>query len=436
MSEENNIDKLFREHARAFTPEIPEGSWERIAGSLYARKRRRVFWLWAACVAGFMLIPAAIYFFIPPDVTQNQVVTHAQPVRKAAEPVLFADTSTASEYIVPIDTAGNFSVRLSEREVLYTHNEGNLTKAYVNLSLNLHSGEIFRIGDTAITTASKEPLSSESLTLLSDSADLHDPRPLATSLLVSLDTFVPSEGKRASRYFWLGLLGGQASSYRSGDELRNSVAQVASASDEHLSSSALSLEFGLALSPRISVHSGFHKGSFGNISEFVINESDLQFVNIDRFGESSSGVFTASNINNLMNSSGIQGLDEIVVFEKMKVEYTYMDIPLGARFTLVHGSRWDILAGGGMNLTLLGGNNVSLLKGNEWYEIGRVVNLRKSLFGIHTNLGMEYSIAPALQLGLQAGFRRYLSSVSYNKAYDYKPYSYDFLIGLRYKMRR
>lgn len=436
MSEGNNIDKIFREHSNAFAPKVPDGSWDSIAGSLQANRRRKVFWLWAACIVGFLLIPASLYFVLTPAELKAPLAERALIAEKAVVAIIPADTSASSTPITQIDSMRNLTIIPLKKKVLLPQNEVSSNQKYEVLPSDLSPTASSLSGDTATPNMPEEPLPIEALSVLSDSVKDDEPTQFAVSPMIPIDSILPREEKKYSSRFWLAILGGQAGSYRSGGELHNSGAQVASASDQHLSSSVFSFELGLALTPRISIHTGLHKGRFGNVSEFVVNEADLRFVKIDRFGESSSGLFTASKINSLVKSSGIQSLSEMIAFSKMKVEYVYLDIPFGARFTLLHKRNIDVVTGSGMNLSVLCENSVSLLKGTEWFEVGKVENLRKSLFGMNANVGLNYSIGSALQLSLQTGFCHYFTSVSYNKSYDYRPYTYEVLVGLRYRIKR
>ncbi len=450
MDERNEIDDLFRELSTGYSSKPPAGSWERIASSMDKKRRSPAFlWYWAASIAGLALMAGTVFFF-DHDIDNSSIVsqkTHAEIEQHetSTDDIVVGESQKATEEtdanIYPKDS-GTIHKKLAEPQKTYYSEARHSDKLPTPKPLSDKQVEPLKPSEI-IEEPSQIP---SDLLTIAEAVSLSDTSKKSDELIIAMDPgAIPDDisfkipESHYKKALWLTAVFGQSNSYHTAGSLRKAeTTQVQTGKDEIIASPALRLELGFELSPAIALTTGLHRGSFGNISGMVFNESNIKYVNIDEFGASSSGYFNASEIYTLVDNSGIQNISQLSKFDKIKVEYEFIDIPLSVRVSMFSGRKAEISAVTGLNMLMVQENTVSMGKGDEWFEVGSVENVRERLYGANARLGFNYALLSdnSLQLTIQNGIRYYINSINTDQEFTYRPYSYEVMFGLRYRMNR
>ncbi|MCF8335861.1 MAG: outer membrane beta-barrel protein [Bacteroidales bacterium] len=229
-------------------------------------------------------------------------------------------------------------------------------------------------------------------------------------------------------------------SYR---RLQNDASRLAyNTSESELFSYTGGLNFGYALSNRLSVHSGFYYSQIGQ----TVNEIRLGSDDFAQYGEE---IFVRLNNSlgevevepaKLLSAKPSESIENIVKGNRLlKFSYKldasvvqrfeYVKIPLMVEYTMID-KNIDVSLVGGINSNFLVNQGVYLKNqtGNTRL-IGNTTNIRQFNYSGAVGVGLEYNFTQQINMYLQPHMDYFLNSINYSETKTY-PYSFAVHTGL------
>jgi len=448
MKEDTEIDKLFKSRADAFRPTVPAGAWNRLEANIHRRRRKRVF-LWAASIAllisagGGVVLSTLRHDLQPAGQLQTAVSNNQRvepsPKKHTADPYSKPEAG-ATEQNPAYESKKDLSVN-NKKPAPYTAN------AKAEIPAELHTAEEqlaitpYSISAQEINKVAKvSPASTEELPTLekapAETLAVYSPMPPNPPFAQLSPLNEPKPSTSHARAFFSLSSGPEYSSYFGNTSRYAPSTQTTSGLEQGLTTPSYRLEGGYFISASFALSSGVQRGSFGHVADFL-SPAEISFVRVNEFGRTDAGSFKAVYIEEMMQKSGIETVDELNKFDKLRISFEYFDVPISLTFTTPLYKQLKFGLSGGINTALIEQNRVSLRKQHEWYEVGIIENTRKQLFGINSGLTLEYypEFLHGLGLFTRSGYRYYFTSISENTTLIYRPYSIDILAGLKYNLK-
>jgi hypothetical protein len=205
----------------------------------------------------------------------------------------------------------------------------------------------------------------------------------------------------------------------------------------------VNFSYGLSLSynisPKLSIRSGVHKVDYGydtndiSFSPTLVAATGKQINNIDYALTSRNLVVrNASQAKAQLDALSAEISAEFPSREgRMVQQFGYVEVPLELNLSLIESKLGVHLIGGLSSLFLID-NSVTLESDGTATEMGEANNLNPLNFSTNIGIGLEYEIAPRIQLNLEPVFKYQLNTFS-DSAGDFNPYSIGIYSGLNFR---
>ncbi len=205
----------------------------------------------------------------------------------------------------------------------------------------------------------------------------------------------------------------------------------------------VNLSYGLTLSyqisPKLSLRSGVHKVDYGydtndiSFSASIAAASGQQINNIDYALSSRNLVVrNASQAKAAQDALSAEVAAEFPSRDgRMVQQFGYVEVPLELNLALIDRKLGLHLIGGLSSLFLVD-NSVTLESNGSATEMGEANNLNAVNFSTNLGVGLQYEVAPRIQLSLEPVFKYQLNTFSGTDG-TFNPYSVGVYSGLNFK---
>lgn len=497
MNEQHEIDNFFREQAGNFRPKVPDDSWSKIASGMKSKKpfwkvQTNLFiGLLGVMVLLIILInPFSNESSLPQFVISNNQLTeiaskvkqletessqnvnsvkdnniHNELVKsdgiitensqsvdnsaKYTEPAssVSADNHPIKTQILPKkvqntikpNTKNQYVANAEPSNVKVFDAEVRSISQVEQNSSPKENNEVIKAENTVVA----EELSTASSLVMENTFPIEtktdSSNTVASPEIQNLDKPIQMENTPVEKALNAAMLGisysvGYAFTYRNSASFRtDTTIQAETKSDDWFHTYQTQFQIDFLLNKNLSLGLGFGNGKFGSISQFEITQEYLKYININQFGKSSSGIFTANNIDNLLLATNSPDVNYLKKFDKMQVVFTYINMPIRANYAFFHYKRFSTAATLGADILKIQGNSVSLRRENSWYALGNVQNTRTYLFGANAGAQIIYGVGKSggFQFFLNPSFTYYFQSVNLDKEFIYRPYIFSVNAGGR-----
>ncbi|SHF67659.1 hypothetical protein SAMN05444483_1029 [Salegentibacter echinorum] len=464
MKERKNIDRLFQEKFRDFTPEPREEVWQNIAQKLNDKEDKKAFLipLWAKVggVAAFLALMLSGYFFTQNNTTQTQVVFEIEETAKPRInfPTLKKNSSftQASEILKKLEQSSNASIlnnQLSRPNTAIaaednadktsSENSKNSDKIFaseVNENNNAIAEES-KQNDSKTTSGSKKP--SEEASKFDNSAYKNNAEAIATEDSEEDKSATEEENLPANIPNALAELEKEKS-------LKDEEERIAEASSKKMristfaapvfydnmgsgnaidpefagnsTKSEVSMAYGMnlayAISDKIKIRSGISKVAMSYNTEDILFSpgvvaSDIKSINYDN----KSTHYQVNNAENALPNS--PNLDNAVEFSptsrslpgEINQRFGFIEVPLEIEYSLLDKKIGLNIIAGGSSL-FLDENSVQVNANNQKTRLGEANNLNKVSFSTNIGVGLDYKLTDSFLLNLEPIFKYQLNTFS------------------------
>ena len=249
---------------------------------------------------------------------------------------------------------------------------------------------------------------------------------------VKKDAIIPTPPAIPIRKFTIGFsIGpGQAFSRSEIGNINESfIAQ--SSNDKAISNFNRNFYLKYQFSRRFSFSTGLSFFKIGHTAKFSIPNEYLRFVYSENFGHTSAGFYDIDikEIEGILKSNDFHTIDCIRKFEDISLKINVTDIPLSLSYSFFERNKIKCEVIGGFNIAFLKNSNIDIGINNNYYSIGNMNSLRKSIYGFSTGLGFSYQLNRVLYFRLNPIYRRYFNSVSTDESFKYYPYTFSVNAG-------
>lgn len=470
-----NIDLIFRDELNGYSPEVPEGVWERIAENITPRKKRTIiplYWKIAASVA-FILTTGSLAFYIISSksavdtIAEINITNKVNQVEKQTQSQPQTVSENAASNIKTNEVKLNGSVKStfpdnhSEQqiiaEVILNKNAGNtlnnnpvqgedaLEESIVLIDNQNYNAEIHGIDLQDIDTVTTPEI-------IQPEKEINTPELAANNLI--FDEYQKEKGNTK----WL--IGGQAGpqyTYRNlTSEYQTDMIDGINSTELGVVAYAGGINIEVQPKRRFSIQSGVYYSKIGteqiaiqstnvlNNNQFTHNPEDYGVNNSSasvayRFPNSSVTFEQKSNISPTSTikqptpvNNTISNLDkDSPASEFLFTRYQeYLEIPIVAKFIIVDRKFGVNLLGGVSSNFLVNNYNVSDnsdLEKNYVTQNVNTVNLSSTL-----GIGLNYDISSRINMSIEPQFKYFLSKQINTDKYDIHPYTIGIFTGVKY----
>lgn len=464
MKEFNEIDQLFKERAGNFEIQVPKDAWSKISNTMQAKARRKRY-VWFTSSAAIFIVGVSIAISIFNLNSFERKQTGFSNINAASKPRINPVSKTHFEQntlsqidakkLPSVDENAILSIKVVQSKKIETHQS----------TLKNNSAVMPKpVISSTITTKIPINNSTESISLIETSdrnsnyqqqpdlvLDMKVPpidsvqstiQPLANNAIKLDSKMDPKTSIHKTwltkvltpKFFDVCYTVGVSYNYR--NKIKTDVDKKVvgvSNNDDWLNTWSNQVLAQIGYDDRFRFSTGVKMGSFGNMSNFEVNDAYLNYLKVDEFGVSSSGIITAHRINNVISSSSNPGINNLAKFDRIKFQFYYIDIPINVAYSFAHTSKLSSEVGAGINIVNIYKNVVSLRKDEEWFLLGNVTNLRKMVFGTNLNYDVIYQLPYHISAVVGVNYQATFNSVNLDKNFIYRPYLFTFKAGGRYR---
>ena len=497
MNEQHEIDNLFREQAGNFRPKVPDDSWSKIASSLKNKKpfwkeqANLFFGLLGVIVLLIILINPFSYDtqlpqFVISNNQLNEITSKVEQSEIESSQKLNSDKDnndqnkmlksdiTTTENSQSIDNSAvnnetTSSVSTTQKHfktILQSGKVGNTIKPKTkNSNVAINQPSVDKVFDAEVRSISQveqnitpketsaaiksentivseelsSTVSSETENIVAIESISDSSKTVVSQEIQSLDKPLQMENNPVEKAINAAMLGlsysvGYAFTYRNaGNFDKDSSIQAETRADDWYHTYQTRFQIDFLINNKLSLGFGIGNGKFGSISDFEVTKDYLKYINVNQFGKSSSGIFTANNIDNLLLATNSPDVNYLKKFDKIRVVFTYLDLPVRVNYTFFQYKKFSTSFTIGGDVMKIQSNLVSLRKENSWYELGNVQNTKTYLFGGNIGTQFIYGIKKSggFQFFFNPCFSYYFQSVNIDKEFTYKPYIFSMNVGGR-----
>lgn len=487
MTENNNIDRIFREAARNFSPATPKSALDRMEAALKKRRRRIIFW-WTV-VAVFVITTAVVTFLLlRPAVNKknslqtkpaNTEVTQKQHGQKTApsgagktnrkngknttkgdshtfdgqkevsgkaeesqveekKTVTPAAGSAKSQQIVANaaavgqaeqKTAATAIVKTTPQPEEKTTTEEKGTSAIPEKKEeNIASVKPENIPEESAPAGEKQDSSDERQTepIPADTTKTAE-KTKAGDLVPEKKPVIP-RGKKIKFLLSAGLgtgLGGGIAGFNENSLLSSSQATAEMNGNTPGFSVSPFLSFKVIFPKNIYLSFGVHGLRAVSTGSFDIMSPKLNYINIDNFGTTPAGHYSINDIEKVMQKLNFSCVDNLRQIDEIKttVKLTVNTVSAGYYF---EKGRWFAGFRGGLSLAFISDGDVEINTGSEMIDFGKLTELRNTAFGFRLGSDLLRFGSKKLYYGLSMDLDFMLNAV--NSQSEYKYYLYGIFI--------
>lgn len=458
MSDNKNIDRLFKEQFKDFEATPAAGTWDQIAAQLQHKKKRRTvpFWLKSSGIAAALVLGCFFLFDQNStlEIPQNKVDTGKEinikdepklrskttistkpnnevvvaPTTSVSNPTIFKNpsgkTTRQSNSSKTNTTVSNFQNQIVTKNGLAQNDIKENEKSTDKLSDNLNGYHKTLENDNSIdprnSSFSKSISNPSVATTDSNTKEIPQTTPNALEILLQQKDAVQSVvTTEKSQQKW---------------QIKPSVAPIflntnarGSAIDPQFANNPKSAEQNLsygvgiqyALNKKVKIRSGVNKLALDYNTKNIVYSTGLM----------------SNNIPNI-NFTGVQGieiknensLETLILFERDLQQTTagqinqqmgYIEVPIELSYALID-KKWGINLIGGFSTLFLNQNKIAIVGEQGRIPLGEANNLNSVHFSSNVGFGFTYQIKPSLRFNLEPMIKYQFNTFSQNNS-SFKP---------------
>lgn len=484
MSENQNIDKIFRQASNEFAPQAPAQVWSRLEASL-ARRRRRLLWWWIAPSALLLTVGliSGIVFF------NNN--THILELKNSISKVQYQNSSTQKatdskinegriehsiDQVIIENNTNNIdkkdilskpeikrntviegspisqkqSVQITEKPTQPSHlaHESklkNVTEEFA-IGLPISNSDIEEVELTKNSSSSEQSIENpiisseianveikenqESNNQISDTADSEQSVEIIKEIPenkeareVQKDSFIKKNHTPSIFHFYIAFnlgFGNSGGFYRTPNPTIETIGTTSYLNSEFESSSEISAGFSYG---SWLMNLSYKYYDMKGLGDFSMPNTPIKYVPLNYFGVSPIGYYSVENVDNLLESKSYSNVDYLRNFNQTRVniDITSMNFEIGKFFNY---NNWRLILRGGFVSTQINRSIIEANDGTGWQTFGQIHDLKTKIFGLSVGGDIIYQSRKAFYIGLKSDFISHINSINSSEEFGYFPYSY------------
>lgn len=458
MSDNKNIDRLFKEQFKDFEATPAAGTWDQIAAQLQHKKKRRVvpFWLKSSGIAAALVL--GCFFLFDQNSTlelqENKVAT-GKKTNPKDEPILKSKTSIStkpnSEVVSAPPTSvsnhtiiTNPSVKVNPKNNFVTTNttgykiqnqivtknsvvqndiegtEKNTDKLSNNLNSIKRNLDIESSIDQSNSFINKSIVNPAVATTDSDVKEQQKTNPNALEILLQQKDGVQSVvTTEKSQQKW---------------QIKPTVAPIflntnanGSAIDPQFANNPKTAEQNLsygvgvqyALNKKVKIRSGLNKLALDYNTKNIIYSTGLMSKNLPNITYTTNQLIVIKSENSLETLFSLETDLQQTTSGQINQEMGYIELPMELSYALID-KKWGINLIGGISTLFLSQNKISILSEQGRIPLGEANNLNSVHFSSNFGVGFTYQIKPSLRFNLEPMMKYQFNTFSQNNS-SFKP---------------
>lgn len=481
MSEEHNIDRMFKESLKDLDVQAPKNAWENIEKRLTKKSKRPIIPFWqklsgvAAVIAVLILIGSQWFLKFPETNTQKSIVKTPQinndntTKNRQNKPSIQTNTITNLENEVEqnllntqpkvlnspnsitsyIDTkqSDNTETTLKPSADLKINKTSLAKKSLSNNKVNRHKANSYiNLNGADINTDSNK--NNANYTIKVSKIEISDlpldksfMKPLPSASISAKQSLVEvaknikdqkQEPLKETKNSWhikpqispvyYGNLG-------SGSSLDDELSQNSSQGEVNIS---YGVNVAYELNDKIKLRSGINRVNLNYTTKdifFIPDQGLSSLSNINANPNFNASVLTREQINNL-SSTEVLGRASTNASELIQ-EIGFIEIPLEIEYKLLD-KKIDVNLIGGASTLLLNENNLDLQSINGTSSVGEANNINHLSFSTNLAIGFDYDISERVILNLEPTFKYQINSFKASTT-DFQPYFLGVYSGIIFK---
>lgn len=469
MSDNKNIDRLFKEQFKDFEATPAAGTWDQIAAQLQHKKKRRVvpFWLKSSGIAAALVLGCFLLFDQNStlEIPQNKVATGKktnpkdEPILKSkttittkpnsdvvsASPTIVSNPTIITNSSLKVTLKSNFAIN---KKILFSTQNQFVTK---NSIVQNNNQETEKNTDKVSNNLNsyKRNLDNESSI---DPSNSSINKSIVNPALATTDSDVKVEKQITPNELELLLQqkdGVQAvvttEKNQKKWQIKPTVAPIflntnanGSAIDPQFANNPKSAEQNLsygvgvqyALNKKVKVRSGVNKLALDYNTENIVYSTSLMSKNLPNITYTTNQFIEIKNENTL---------ETLILFEKdpqpttagqINQQLAYIELPMELSYALLD-NKWGINLIGGVSTLFLSQNKIAIVGEQGRIPLGEANNLNSVHFSSNFGVGFTYQIKPSLRFNFEPMIKYQFNTFSQNNS-GFKPAFIGLYSGLSF----
>ena len=419
--EENNIDKVFRTAASAYSAPTPSGAWDRMQSALAAKRRRKAifWWLFSAGILVIISVVTTIWVidnsFIKSIAVEKQeigdipiAIEEPKTTNNTQYSILNSQSTTNNEH--PDNSRGNNQQQTTNNTQESILNSQSTTNIPITIGTTNNTQD--SILNSQSTNNNKHP---------------DDYRGNKQQTRNKQQKTNNNEQQTTKNKFFITFDMGwcRTGAFSSPPETLLKTT-VSSSESNALSSFANGFNAGIYVTPKWMIFSSFHSYDMKTSGDLIFPTHNLKYIEIENFGYTAAGYYDADFIEPTMSSKGLGNIDYLQNFSSVTTSFQVKTFSLG----LGQYSKWkkwtfDYRA----SLSLANISNAEIYyQGTPGKALfGKLKGLKNNTFGFSIGGDALYTFDNHVVIGLKTEMNIFASSINTSKEFSYYPWS--FFIG-------
>ena len=433
MSNNNDIDNLFKKALQKQECAPPEYIWNNIEQNLYQRKKRQAaWWFKSLSAAAFIALFIGLTHLISLE-TKTDVIFH---IIEAPE----IDLSIVSE----VENIKDISPKISETSIEKKQiSQQNISSKKRSLRkelpiITIPKNQLFvALSSRTLGVELKTVSIRTSFIPLINKESLKNNRQYLALLSTDTPEEKANEKKRKRKIVLSGHLAPTYSSGTYSSSVTNTLGNSYSSEQlEGLMNVGAGLKLAVHANKRLSFQTGLSYSRMGqkntessttrHATAFTVLSDDIVSTflgNIKSHGKVDIYNNVAPILLNNTTGTADKSLEQV---------FNTLSIPLHVNYRLNDNKiLFSIL--GGLSGDFIVDNKVYLQTGTERELIGSTENIRTFNISTDLGLGVTYPINSKIKIMVEPGFKYYLQSISRDNRIDFKPYAFTFSTGIGFE---
>ena len=487
MKDRKNIDRLYQEKFRDFTPEPNPELWNNIAGKLKEKERKKPFiiplWMKLGGVAAVLVLVLGGYFFSQNNFTETQVVFEVEETDKPQ--ISLPEINKNEQFINASEILKNFD------EASYSTSEGAKTSSANNnsaLASQNTNTEAEKTSDNSAETQNSENNTTDKLNeqnsavagedhqnserekiqnqdfINPKSKNEQNPEAIAENELENIEEKKQLSDKDSLK------VAEELAQIEEDKNLKKDEELIAEVSKKKLrlstfaapvfydnigkgnaidpqfanntTSSQVSMAYGMnlaySISEKIKIRSGISKVAMSyNVEDIVftasINPSSISSINYESSGNNvqldNAGPARIPGNTDSNNNSEFSSVNNMALPGEINQQFGFIEIPVEIEYNLIDSKIGLNLIAGGSSL-FLDENSIQVNTNNQNTRIGEANNINKVSFSTNVGVGLDYKITDSFMLNLEPIFKYQLDT--FDDAPGVRPFYFGIYSGISF----
>lgn len=485
MSNNQNIDKVFRNASEKYAPQAPNAVWEKLEANLAAKRRRKMIWWWLTPLLA-LIIGSLAYFYTELNYDSSPDISLCQPIEKTENQTNNLDEKSATSSIADIEIEENsIQESLVKKQSIdsISHEPNNIntgnseiaksTEINIIENPNTNSNLNIRVADAKeekVDSIVQNEISEDevsNISIIVENTNIFDSSRVAVmefkenqgqlskinaEEIEAKDTIKENEQIIADEISLIENIDSNKSTLPNNEQKKPKEKKL------HLSFFiAYQLGFGtsggfykepnpdiLTISTTSKLTSSSEKGSefsggfylnnwmlkvglqsfdLNMTGDFSMPDIPIKYVQMDYFGISPMGYYSVENVANVLESKNYNSVDYLRNFTKTRFLISMSSFSLEAGRVFNFGNL-RLQAHAGYNSASI---KTSLIEAGDEFgfvDFGKIHDLRTKIHGLSFGGDIIYQSKSAFFIGLKTDFVFYLNSINSSKEFEFYPYRF------------